>query len=163
MILTEHFTEAELNVDGAEQRIRSNALWLCIALLEPIRSLVGSSIVITSGYRPPALNAAVGGVATSEHEYQGDHAAADFVTPDYPLAHLFDQIRESGLPFRQLILETNKDGIPECIHISTRRALDKHEALMGQTHGTGSYTLVSCAPVIEMAPDPSGAISGVDG
>lgn len=40
---------------------------LCIYVLEPLRAAVGHPIVITSGYRCPALNAAVGGVAGSQH------------------------------------------------------------------------------------------------
>ena len=158
--LSAHFTDVELEVDGAEERIRQNAINLCITVLEPIRLLAGLPLRITSGYRLPTANAATGGVATSEHLYEGDHAAADFTCFGYPLTKLFQQIRDSGLPFRQAILEYSRDGVVECIHVSTRRGeLDKHEALIGQTHGTGGYSVVSCAPVMRMPPDPDGEIA----
>lgn len=42
-------------------------LALCVYVLEPLRAAVGHPIIITSGYRCPALNTAVGGVANSQH------------------------------------------------------------------------------------------------
>ncbi len=45
----------------------ANITKLCTTLLEPIRVKLGRSIVITSGLRPPWLNAAVGGSGVSAH------------------------------------------------------------------------------------------------
>ena len=36
-------------------------------LLDPIRTVLGSPITVSSGYRPPRLNRAVGGSTTSNH------------------------------------------------------------------------------------------------
>lgn len=44
-----------------------NIVDLCRNVLQPIRDAYGKPIVVTSGYRCPELNKAVGGVATSEH------------------------------------------------------------------------------------------------
>ena len=47
-------------------------------LLDPIRRRYGAPIIVTSGYRCPALNTAVGGVANSHHIIG---CAADIVAP----------------------------------------------------------------------------------
>src|SRR6185312_14139594 len=139
MNLTLHFSEAELGVENAEQRIQQNAAYLCLAVLEPIRKQFASPVHITSGYRPPAKNQEVHGVSDSEHLYEDDHAAADFTIPGIALTHIFQWLLISKLPFRQAILEY-QDGIPACIHISARRnGNDKHQALVGETHNSGAY------------------------
>ena len=38
----------------------------------------GAPVVITSGHRPPAVNAAVGGASNSEHLYKPGCGAVDF-------------------------------------------------------------------------------------
>lgn len=49
--------------------------------LEDVRSLFGgASVTVTSGYRPPAVNAAVGGVSNSQHLYG---AAADILVSGF--------------------------------------------------------------------------------
>ncbi len=144
--LSQHFTEQELNVESADLRIKDNARFLCERILEPIRAKFGP-LHITSGYRPAAQNAAVGGIHNSEHEYGDDHAAVDFRLMDanVPLTQAFNWIRlESRLPFRQVILEhDHATQQPECIHVATRvNGNDKHEALIGGTHGSEAYTKV---------------------
>ena len=47
-------------------------------VLQPLRDLVGKPIVISSGYRSPAVNAAIGGAKNSEHM---TGCAADFTIP----------------------------------------------------------------------------------
>ena len=81
---------------------------LCRDLLEPIRAQFGP-VVVTSGYRCPALNAAIGGVETSQHAIA---EAADFIVPGRDLDTVFDWIRCSNLEFGQVILE------PGWIHLS---------------------------------------------
>jgi hypothetical protein len=36
-------------------------------VLDPLREAYGKPIIVTSGYRCPALNRAVGGASTSQH------------------------------------------------------------------------------------------------
>lgn len=49
------------------------------AFLERVRvQFGGKPVVITSGYRPPAVNAAVGGASSSEHLYRPGCGAVDF-------------------------------------------------------------------------------------
>lgn len=127
MHLTPHFTLAELtasatarargldNTPGPEAIARLQHL---AELLERVRTHLGVPIIITSGYRAPAVNQAVGSVATSDH-VQG--RAADIVAPGYgtPL-----QIARSLAPLvsvlgiGQLIYE--HVGGKAWVHVSTR-------------------------------------------
>lgn len=144
--LTDHFSEAELGVEGAEERIHCNAQYLCQNVLEKIRAQYSLPLHVTSGYRPELKNKAVNGVSDSEHLYEDDHAAADFVIPGVKLQRVFDWIRLlSKLPFRQVILEY-QNGEPACIHISARSGgNDKRQALIGKTHNAGAYTAAEVA------------------
>ena len=45
--------------------VKKNLEKLCQEVLQPIRDKYGRAITVTSGYRSPKLNAAVGGVKTS--------------------------------------------------------------------------------------------------
>ena len=59
-----------------------------VELLERLRKELGARpLTVTSGYRPPAYNASVGGVADSVHL---DGLAADVVAPHVSLQRLFD-------------------------------------------------------------------------
>lgn len=44
-----------------------NLVWLCAAVLQPLRDLYGQPITISSGFRSIALNKKVGGVDDSYH------------------------------------------------------------------------------------------------
>lgn len=72
-------------------------------LLEEVRTLIGHPLVITSAYRSPALNAAVGGVPHSRHALG---LAADFTCPGFgsPL-EVARQIAGSTIAFDQIIHE----------------------------------------------------------
>jgi len=84
---------------------------LALVTLEGIRSICGDQpVTITSGYRCPELNAAVGGVSDSAHLYG---CAADFVipsvgTPSEIVARLKPHLVE--LQIDQLIDESNSSG-----------------------------------------------------
>ena len=71
--------------------------------LDAIRELLGFPLEISSGYRSPQLNAAVGGTATSQH-CQG--LACDFVCPRFgaPI-EVAQAIGASDIEFDQCILE----------------------------------------------------------
>jgi zinc D-Ala-D-Ala carboxypeptidase len=78
--------------------------------MEEVRALFGKLIEITSAYRNPKVNAAVGGVPTSAHAL--GHAA-DFHVHGVHDLEAAKKIRDSGLKFDQLIYEKNR-----CVHIS---------------------------------------------
>lgn len=83
-------------------------------VLAPLREAIGTPITITSGYRSPEVNRAIGGSKTSQHML-GE--AVDFVCKDMALA--FDYIQEH-LPYDQLIWEFGTDAQPDWIHVSYR-------------------------------------------
>lgn len=113
MNLTDHFTLEELTASQTAARrgigntpsadIIQN-LTRTAQVLEHVRVLLGSRpITISSGYRSPALNSAVGGVRNSAHLYG---LAADFICPAYgdPLT-ICKAIAASGIDFDQVIQE----------------------------------------------------------
>lgn len=149
--LSQHFKETELNVTNAPETAKDNARWLCENVLEPIRAWWGRPVTVTSGYRPPAHNAAVGGVPTSYHLYNGDNCAADICITAVSVTEIFDWLRlGSSLPFSKIILEKDhKTGLPTIVHIQAHAGQTPSQrlAFVGQTNGTGKYTAVFCSNV----------------
>lgn len=147
MKLTEHFSEAELHVEGEEPRIVDNARFLCEQLLEPIRAHYQVPIHVTSGYRAPAHNKSVGGKPTSFHLYEEGKAAADFCIPGLPVTQVFNWIRgASGLPIDKVILEHDAHGTPQIIHVQIdSQKGPRRLAYIGSTGDGQSYTQVEVA------------------
>ena len=83
-------------------------------VLQPIRDLHGGPVTVTSGYRQPALNKALGGSPTSQHP-KGEAADITVGCPD-DNKNLFEQIARSGIPYDQLICEFGG----EWLHVSHR-------------------------------------------
>ena len=72
-------------------------------VLDPLRNAYGKPIIVTSGYRSPALNAAVKGSKTSQH-VKGQ--AADITAGSkQENKKLFELAQELNLPYCQLIDE----------------------------------------------------------
>ena len=72
-------TAERLTIDNTPPRAAQRMLTILVEqLLDPIRRRYGAPIIVTSGYRCPALNTAVGGVANSHHIVG---CAADIVAP----------------------------------------------------------------------------------
>lgn len=101
--------------------------------LEQVQALLGAPIVLSSGYRSPELNAAVGGTASSQH-CQG--LAADFTCAAFgdPM-DVARAIRDSHIVFDQCILEFGR-----WVHLSfspapRRRTLSIYDAKQGYLAG----------------------------
>jgi len=71
-------------------------------VLQPIRDLLNCPLHISSGYRCPALNRLVNGSEWSQH-MRG--SAADFVTSEFSPKEVIARVRNSEIPFDQLIEE----------------------------------------------------------
>lgn len=122
MTLTPHFSFEELTRTGRadlqdanrrEARDYVDKLKLVAEMLEVIRAKFGT-VRVNSGFRGPAVNAAVGGSATSQHS-KGE--AADIVCPSTTVDELHQWIvTESSLKYGQCILE--KPAGSAWVHIS---------------------------------------------
>ena len=89
------------NTPNATQR---NALTALVdTVLDPLRRAWGKPILVNSGYRCPALNKAVGGVASSQH-LRGEAADITTGSPETN-KQLYDLAIALRLPFDQLIGE----------------------------------------------------------
>lgn len=106
MQLSKNFTLAELTVTNTGLPNKPNAAQinslraLCEHILQPIRDRLGRPIKVTSAYRAPAVNRAVGGSATSDH-MNGN--SADIVTAGMDSRKFAEFVIAMNLPFDQLI------------------------------------------------------------
>ena len=113
----QHFTIQELSASATAERLaidntppRAACQMLTILveqILDPIRRRYGAPIIVTSGYRCPALNTAVGGVANSHHIVG---CAADITTGSIEnnkmlFALIIEMQTTHAIRFTQLIAE----------------------------------------------------------
>lgn len=99
--LSEHFMLSEFLASQYAARfgidmtpppvVVENLMRLCATVLEPLRATVRARhpravLMITSGYRPPALNLGIGGARNSAHL---TGRAADVVVPGVPAEEVF--------------------------------------------------------------------------
>ena len=87
-------------------------------LWQPVRDILGVPMIVSSGYRSPALNRAVGGSATSAHSHG---FAIDFTAPKFGNTRaiakkLATELKAQGIKFDQLILEF-PDSAGSWIHL----------------------------------------------
>lgn len=124
--LTSSATARRKGIDNTPDAKAKAALSALVAnVLDPLREKYGKPIVVSSGYRCPKLNKAVGGVARSQHT-KGE--AADIRCVSGSRAEnkrLFDLIVASGLPFDQLIDEYGYDWV----HVSFKDGANRRQIL----------------------------------
>jgi len=129
MKLTDHFTLAELTYSATAvsrgldntptPAIQSNLLRLA-KVLEEVRKAAGGPLIVSSGYRSPAVNAAVGGSDKSAHRFG---LAADITCRNCTPIQLAERIIKAGIVFDQLIYEQT------WIHIGLREGEQRCEIL----------------------------------
>ncbi len=145
MLLTPNFSLEEFTLSSAALSLgientptpeHLENLKALAARMEEVRALFGKRIEITSGYRNPQVNAAVGGVKTSAHAL--GHAA-DFHVADMRDLDAAKRVRDSKLKFDQLIYEKNR-----CVHISFDPQLRRQ--VLRQPGGPGSKVFKGLEP-----------------
>lgn len=120
MKLAPHFTLAELiasqtavrkGIDNTPSDAEIEALRaLAVNVLEPVRKHFKKPVIVSSGYRGPKLNRAVGGSKSSQHCF-GE--AADFTVQGVSNLEVCKWIAEN-LEFDQLIYEFGEAGWIHC-------------------------------------------------
>lgn len=139
--MSAHFSIAELTFSQTAVRrgidntpsetVCANLRRLCDTL-EQVRALTGQTLTISSGYRSPALNIAVGGARDSAHVLG---LAADITCKGLTPKALAVMIRESGIAFDQLIYEGT------WVHIGLAAGKLRNEVLTASFNGGhASYT-----------------------
>lgn len=97
---------------------------LTLNVLQPLRDAWGEPLHINSGYRCPKLNAAVGGVPTSQHT-KGE--AAD-IKAEHPIK-LAQKAYDLGLPYDQMII------YPTFVHFSHKlKGEQRHQVLYNKSY-----------------------------
>lgn len=141
MQLSDHFTLAEMTFSQTAARrgidnspspaIIAALRQTCVHLLEPIRAHFGRPVMVTSGYRSPALNRAIGGVPESQH-CQGE--ATDIVIQGVDNPRIARWIMHH-LSFDQLIMEGH------WVHVAYRADRARQSVLTAHfVHGHAHYT-----------------------
>ena len=106
--LTKSETANKRKIDNKPTKEVENCLnQLIDNILDPLREAYGQPIIVSSGYRCPELNKAVGGAKTSQHTLG---QAVDIHTKSNSKEsnkQLFELIKQLKLPFDQLINEYN--------------------------------------------------------
>lgn len=122
--------------------VEKNLTALVCVVLDPAREKWGKPIHVTSGYRCPELNKAVGGVPTSQH-LKGE--AADITAGSRrENAELGRLIVKSGC-FDQVIFENSNKECTECdwIHVSWKRVGENRRQALRMVKGTKKYEPIS--------------------
>ena len=130
MLISPHFTLNEMTVSQLAARegldnnppaeARANLQLLCNSL-EQVRALFGAPVIVSSGYRSPAVNQRIGGARTSQH-LQG--LAADFTVFGVSPREVVLRVSESAIPFDQLILEFDN-----WVHLAVSRGVPRRQVL----------------------------------
>lgn len=125
--MSRYFTQKELiasteaykrkidNTPGEEEKAHLEEL---IEFMDGIRSAWGSAIIVTSGYRCPELNEAIGGAKKSAHQ---TGYAIDCVPANNKKKEFFEFCKEylKNREFDELLLERNSRGSIWC-HIALK-------------------------------------------
>lgn len=90
-----------------DAKVLNNLIESAVNLWQPARDILGHPIFITSGYRSPRLNSAIGGAKNSAHLHglAIDFRAPTFGTTRHIVAHLTKELKKRGIKYDQIILE----------------------------------------------------------
>lgn len=144
MLLTKHFTLAELTASQMASRLGinnapdptqiDNLREVCNSILEKCRVHYGRAITPSSGFRSEELNRAIRGSQGSQH---CDGEAVDFKVLGVPNMLLAEWIRDN-CEYDQLILEYPRKDDPFAgwVHVSfSRQGTNRREVLTALSQG----------------------------
>ena len=138
--LTKSDTAIRHDIDNTpSMQVIDNLQDLVDNVLQPLREKFGP-VVVTSGYRSPAVNTKIGGSTTSDHCLG---YAADFEVLGMDNRELALYIRDNNFKFKQLILEFYRDGVPDSgwLHCSFQKDANKGQVLTAKkVNGRTQYT-----------------------
>ena len=139
--LTPHFTleefitsqeAARLRIDNTPSEAVIANLVRVATLLEKVRGLLKKPIIITSGYRSPALNERIGGAAGSAHL---DGRAADFICPAFGTPYqVARKIAAARLGYDKMIHEYGR-----WVHIGVPLANERAQRTLLSIFEPGQY------------------------
>jgi len=129
-VISQTATRLGINNTPSEQAIK-NMEALCLKILDPLREAIGKPIIISSGYRSPELNKAIGGAPNSQH-CLGE--AADILIPQLYPCEVFTKIIELDLPYDQVI-----DEFKQWTHVSYTSSPRKQKLLARRENDSINY------------------------
>lgn len=134
-------TASRLNIDNRMPELaEAHVVELVDKLLDPLREAWGGPLTVTSGYRCPELNRAVGGSATSAHlaGWAADlvPAVGDPRGVQGLVSFAVEWLKATGLPFDQLIDE--RSGGSRWLHIGIRN-LKGEQRRQVKVYDNGKY------------------------
>ena len=136
-------TATRLNIDNRlPELVEAHVVELVDILLDPLREAWGGPLIVTSGYRCPALNKAVGGSETSAHTagWATDLVPGDGRSVQELVNFAIEWLTAAGPPFDQLIDE--RSGGSRWLHIGIRnlKGAQRRQTLL---YENGKYHRVS--------------------
>jgi zinc D-Ala-D-Ala carboxypeptidase len=116
--VTKSVTAKRLNIDNTpDEWVTENLRQIAINVFQPLRDAFKCPIYVSSGYRSPELNKALGGSSRSAHmEGRALDLDAD-VFGGCTNSQIFQYIRKN-LEFDQLIWEFGDENNPDWVHVS---------------------------------------------
>lgn len=139
MMLSDHFSLDEMmisqeaarkGIDNTPPEAAMNTLTATAKKMDAVRRLLGRPIVVSSGYRCPELNRAIGSDDNSDHPKA---LAVDFICPGFgSVQQVFDKIRLSSVDFDQLIVERGR-----WVHIGFGNRMRRQCLTFDGNHYTG--------------------------
>jgi zinc D-Ala-D-Ala carboxypeptidase len=109
---------------------------ICAEVFDKVREHFGVPLFISSGYRSAALNKAIGGSSTSDHNMgRALDLDQDFRGNGITNKQVFDYIRQN-LDFDQLIWEFGSNDNPDWVHVGYRKGANRKQVLRAKKVGS---------------------------
>ena len=113
-----------------------NLKTICTEVFDKVREHFGVPIYISSGYRSAALNKAIGGSSTSDHNLgRALDLDQDFRSNGITNMDVFKFIKDN-LEFDQLIYEFGNSKNPDWVHVGYRNGENRKQILVAYKEGT---------------------------